>query len=184
MAIVLFEKGKGEAISVATIKGEFGNRFRAAVEMIWNGWIGQVKTIRIGVGGPSRPCDLPEQEVPEGTDWDAWLGPAPERPYHSDLCPKGVHSHFPAWRVYQEYAGGQVADMGAHHFDIAQWALKMDGSGPVEIIPPERPKADRTRATQPRNAHRTPSLRTIWILRRSIFEAERKSRYAAMCSAT
>jgi predicted dehydrogenase len=135
-AKVVFQTGSQQ-------RSEFGNRFRAAVEMIWNGWIGKVKTIRIGVGGPSRPCDLPAQEAPEGTDWDAWLGPAPERPYHSDLCPKGVHSHFPAWRVYQEYAGGQVADMGAHHFDIAQWALKMDGSGPVEVIPPERPKADR-----------------------------------------
>jgi predicted dehydrogenase len=108
--------------------------------MIWNGWIGTVKTVRIGVGGPARPCDLPAQEVPAGTDWDTWLGPAPVRPYHSDLCPKGVHSHFPAWRNYQEYGGGQIADMGAHHFDIAQWALKKDGTGPVQVIPPKDPK--------------------------------------------
>lgn len=121
-------------------RSEFGNRFRSAVEMVWNGWIGTVKTIRIGVGGPSRPCNLPAMEVPEGTDWDAWVGPAVERPYHSDLCPKGVHSHFPAWRNYQEYGGGAIADMGAHHFDIAQWALKKDRSGPVEIIPPADPK--------------------------------------------
>ena len=39
---------------------------------------------------------------------------------------------------YREYGGGGIADMGAHHFDIAQWALDMDGSGPVEIIPPEK----------------------------------------------
>ena len=119
-------------------RSEFGGHFRKAVEYVWNGRVGKLKTIRIGVGAPSRPCDLPKQEAPEGTDWDAWLGPAPERPYHSDLCPKGVHSHFPAWRVYQEYAGGQVGDMGAHHFDIAQWAMKMDGDGPVQIIPPEK----------------------------------------------
>ena len=121
-------------------RSEFGNRFRAAVEMIWNGWIGTVKTVRIGVGGPARPCDLKGEAKPEGTDWDTWLGPAPEREYSSVLCPKGVHSHFPAWRDYQEFAGGQIADMGAHHFDIAQWALKMDTSGPAEIIPPENPK--------------------------------------------
>jgi predicted dehydrogenase len=121
-------------------RSEFGNRFRSAVEMIWNGWIGAIKTVRIGVGGPSRPCDLPSQEAPEGTNWDMWLGPAPERPYHSDLCPKGVHGHFPDWRKYQEYAGGQVADMGAHHFDIAQWALKKDDTGPVEVIPPKDPE--------------------------------------------
>jgi len=121
-------------------RSEFANRFRAAVEMIWNGWIGTVKTVRIGVGVPARPCDLKGEEKPEGTDWDAWLGPAPEREYNSVLCPKGVHTHFPAWRNYQEYAGGLLADMGAHHFDIAQWALKMDDTGPVEIIPPEDPK--------------------------------------------
>jgi predicted dehydrogenase len=117
---------------------EFGNHFRLAVELVRNGRIGKVKTVRIGVGGPSKACNLPTEAIPEGTDWDFWLGPAPERGYHSDLCPKGIHKHFPAWRNYWEFAGGQVADMGAHHFDIAQWALDMDGSGPIEILPPEK----------------------------------------------
>jgi predicted dehydrogenase len=53
-----------------------------------------------------------------------------------------VHNHFPAWRAYREYSGGGHSDMGAHHYDIAQWALGMDESGPVEIIPPEDPKAE------------------------------------------
>jgi predicted dehydrogenase len=135
-AKVIFQTGSQQ-------RSEFGGHFRKAVEYVWNGRIGTLKTIRIGVGGPSRPCDLKGEPKPEGTDWDAWLGPAPEREYSSVLCPKGVHGHFPAWRVYQEYAGGQVGDMGAHHFDIAQWAMKMDGSGPVEVIPPANPKADR-----------------------------------------
>lgn len=120
-------------------RSEFDNRFRAAVEMIWNGWIGAVKTVRIGVGGPAKPCDLPEQETPKGTDWDTWLGPAPERGYNEILCPKGVHTHFPQWRAYTDYAGGLLSDMGAHHFDIAQWALKKDHTGPVEVIPPADP---------------------------------------------
>ena len=135
-AKVIFQTGSQQ-------RSEFGGHFRKAVEYVWNGRIGKLKTVRIGVGGPSRPCDLPKEEAPEGTDWDAWLGPAPERPYHHELCPKGVHGHFPNWRMYQEYAGGQVGDMGAHHFDIAQWAMHMDGSGPVEIVPPEKAKADR-----------------------------------------
>ena len=117
--------------------GEFGGSFRRAVELIWNGRIGEVKTIRIGVGGPPRPCELPAEEVPEGTDWDFWVGPGPFRPYNQILCPKGIHDHFPAWRDYQEYGNGGIADMGAHHFDIAQWALKKDRSGPVRIEPPE-----------------------------------------------
>ncbi len=116
-------------------RSEFGGRFRQAVELIRNGYIGKVHTIHIGVGGAPVPCNLPEQETPNGTDWDLWLGPAPKRGYNEVLCPKGVHKHFPAWRNYREYAGGQLADMGAHHFDIAQWALDMDATGPVKIHP-------------------------------------------------
>jgi predicted dehydrogenase len=129
-AKVIFQTGSQQ-------RSEFGGFFRKAVELVRNGRIGKVKTIRIGVGGPAVPCDLPEQPVPKGTDWDMWLGPAPTRGYNDVLCPRGVHSHFPAWRNYREYAGGQIADMGAHHFDIAQWALDMDNSGPVKIEPPE-----------------------------------------------
>lgn len=122
-------------------RSEFGGRFRLAVELVRNGRIGKVKTVRIGVGGPARPCDLPDQEAPPGTDWDLWLGPAAKRGYNEVLCPKGIHKHFPAWRNYREYAGGGLADMGAHHFDIAQWALDMDNSGPVKIEPPSDPKS-------------------------------------------
>jgi predicted dehydrogenase len=117
-------------------RSEFGGRFRKAVETIWAGRLGDLKTIRIGVGGPSKPCDLPEQEKPDNVNWDLWLGPAPLRGYHEELCPKGIHNHFPAFRKYEEYAGGMLADMGAHHFDIAQWAMGMDASGPVSIEPP------------------------------------------------
>ncbi|MEX2560705.1 MAG: Gfo/Idh/MocA family oxidoreductase [Pirellulales bacterium] len=117
-------------------RSEFGGKFREACELIRNGRLGKVRTIRIGVGAPAVPCDLPEEQIPKGTDWDRWLGPAPWRGYNSALCPKGVHSHFPAWRSYREFAGVGLADMGAHHFDIAQWALDMDESGPVGIEPP------------------------------------------------
>ncbi len=135
-AKIIFQTGSQQ-------RSEFSGYFRKAVEYVWNGRIGKLKTIRIGVGGPSRPCDLKTEEVPAGTDWDIWQGPAPERGYNSELCPKGVHNHFPNWRSFQEYAGGQIADMGAHHFDIAQWAMQMDTSGPVEVIPPENPKTGR-----------------------------------------
>jgi predicted dehydrogenase len=122
-------------------RSEFGGLFHKAAEYIRNGRIGKVKTIRIGVGGPSIPCNLKEEKAPKGTDWKLWLGPAPFRGYNAVLCPKGVHWHFPGWRNFTEYAGGALADMGAHHFDIAQWALDMDGSGPVKIEPPADKKA-------------------------------------------
>ena len=115
---------------------EFGGKFRQAAELVRSGRIGTVKTVRVGVGAPNKPCDLPTEELPAGIDWDRWLGPAPFRGFNQILCPKDVHDHYPHWRDYREYAGGGLADMGAHHFDIAQWALGMDHSGPVEVHPP------------------------------------------------
>ncbi len=115
------------------------SNFRYACELVRNGRIGKIERIEVGVGGPPRPCNVPGEEVEPGLDWDRWLGPAPMREYSSVLSPRGMHSHFPAWRNFLEYGGGGMTDWGAHHFDIAQWALGMDQSGPVEIVPPENP---------------------------------------------
>ena len=114
--------------------------FRVACELVRNGIVGDIKTVEVAVGGPAVPCDLPTEEMEPGLDWDMWLGPAPMRGYHSKLSPRGVHKHFPGWRDYREYGGGGVTDWGAHHFDIAQWGLGMDDSGPVEVIAPGNPK--------------------------------------------
>jgi len=116
---------------------EFDGRFRKACEYVRSGRIGKIQTVHAGVGGPSRPCDLPAEPMEPGLDWDLWLGPAPKRPYNSILSPRGVHKHFPNWRNYIEYSGGGMTDFGAHHFDIAQWGLNRDDSGPVQIIPPD-----------------------------------------------
>ncbi len=115
--------------------------FRVACELVRNGVIGKVQNVEVSIGGPGIPCDLPTEKDEPGLDWDMWLGPAPERGYNSVLSPRGVHNHFPNWRAYREYGGGMVTDWGAHHFDIAQWGLGMDQSGPTEISPASDPKA-------------------------------------------
>jgi predicted dehydrogenase len=120
---------------------EFGKRFVRACEHVRNGHIGKVLNINVGVGDPARPCDLKGEEPEPGLDWDRWQGPVPAREYSSVLSPRGLHGHYPQWRAYQEYAGGGLADMGAHHFDIAHWGLGRDGSGPIRILPPEDPDA-------------------------------------------
>lgn len=111
-------------------------QFREAVEFVQSGRLGKISRVTVGVGSPSKPCDLPEEPLEPGLDWDLWLGQAPWRPYNSVLSPRGMHGHFPAWRSYREYSGGGHTDIGAHHYDIVQWALGMDNSGPIEIIPP------------------------------------------------
>lgn len=107
--------------------------FRHAVELVRNGCIGELRSIHVGVGPPSWDEVLSPQEPPDGFDYDRWLGPAAWAPYH----PTRVGSNFSnGWRRLRDYSGGKMTDWGAHHFDIAQWALGTDESGPVEIIPP------------------------------------------------
>jgi len=112
--------------------------FHKACTLVRNGRIGKVQEVIVNIGGTSKPCDLPEQPIPEGMDWNTWIGPAPYRGYHEELAPKGAdYKVYPHWRNYREFSGGMMTDWGAHHFDIAQWALGMDNSGPVEITPPK-----------------------------------------------
>ncbi len=106
-------------------------RFRFACELVRNGYIGEVKSVFTEPGGTSRHCNLAGQEVPPGLDWNMWLGPAPWAPYNKDRCVDLWH-----WWHWRDYSGGLMTDRGAHDFDIVQWGLNMDGSGPVEIIPP------------------------------------------------
>jgi len=102
------------------------SRYRLACELVRNGRIGKVHTVeaRIGdnpIGGPFK-----SSPVPEGLDWDFWKGPTADIPYVKERC----HYEFRWW---YEYSGGKLTDWGAHHNDIAQWGLGMDGSGPVNI---------------------------------------------------
>lgn len=115
--------------------------FRVACELVRNGVIGSIDKVECSFGAPGRPCDLPEEEMEPGLDWDRWVGPAPMRPYNAVLSPRGVHTHFPDWRAYKEFGGGMVCDWGAHHLDIAQWGLGMDDSGPVMVTPPDDAEA-------------------------------------------
>lgn len=109
------------------------SNFRRACELVRSGRIGKVLKVNVGIKGPSEAKYFPEQPVPEGLDWDRWLGPAPWAPYNAERA-SGKYSG--GWRFVRDYSGGMTTDWGAHHFDIAQWGLGMDASGPVEFIPP------------------------------------------------
>lgn len=112
-------------------------QFRFACELVRNGYIGDMQHVTVDVGGPPVSCDLPAEPVPDYLNWERWLGPAMWQPYNSVLSPHISNDIFPHWRDYRDYGGGGMTDWGAHHFDIAQWGLGMDDSGPVEIHPPD-----------------------------------------------
>ncbi|MBN2377598.1 MAG: Gfo/Idh/MocA family oxidoreductase [Sedimentisphaerales bacterium] len=102
-----------------------GHEFLRACELVRNGRIGKIIKIEVGLPTGSGTDVKPVQEVPEGLDWDFWLGPAPKVPY------RGV-SHW-NWRWIMDYSGGQLTDWAGHHIDIAHWGMGWDYTGPVEI---------------------------------------------------
>lgn len=120
-------------------RSEFGRHFTQAAEYVRSGRLGKVIQVHVDVREAPVWCDLPEEPTPEGMDWDRWLGPAPARGYNHRLTPEV--NGWPEWRAYREYCGGYLADMGAHQFDIAQWALGKDHTMPVRIVPPSDEKA-------------------------------------------
>jgi len=102
-------------------------QFRFACELVRNGRIGKLHTIRtaLGEGGRGVPVQA-VSAVPPEFDYDFWLGPAPWAPYTKARCHKN-------YRWILDYSGGQVTDWGAHHNDIAQWANGTELTGPVEV---------------------------------------------------
>jgi predicted dehydrogenase len=115
--------------------------FQHAVNLVRNNRLGDLTKINAWVGPPPRPYDQPEEEVPADLNWDLWLGPNPFVHYNPDLNPPITldppqnEQFWGGWRWYKETGGGFMTDWGAHNFDIVQWALDKDNSGPVEIIP-------------------------------------------------
>jgi len=117
--------------------------FQKAIFLVRSGAIGHIDKVYARVGDPPTPFNLPELPIPENLNFNKWLGPLndPVIHYNPDICPplslpdlKEI-GDWGAWRWYRETGNGYTADWGAHMFDIAQAALGMDGSGPVEFIP-------------------------------------------------
>jgi predicted dehydrogenase len=103
--------------------------FRRACELVRNGRIGKVTRVEVGLPTGSSGPNTPVEPVPDGLDWDFWLGPAPWRPYTKF----GKNAPHWDWRWIMDYSGGQLTDWAGHHIDIAHWGLGLDRTGPAEI---------------------------------------------------
>ncbi len=110
--------------------------FRFGCELVRNQRIGKLQRVDVGMGGGFNPgggkptvnriAPQPIMPVPEGFDYEMWLGPAPRAPYTEKRC----HWNF-RWNL--DYSGGQVTDWGGHHIDIAHWGMGCDETGPVKV---------------------------------------------------
>ena len=122
-------KETGKVFQIGTQqRSEYKQVFLKAVALAQSGLLGDKLHCLIGIGGAEKGGPFKNTPAPEHVDWDMWLGQAPEVPY----CKQRADFDFRWWF---EYAGGQVTDWGAHHGDIAMWALDMDNSGPKTIMP-------------------------------------------------
>ena len=109
--------------------------FRIASEAVRNGRIGRLKSIKIGMGmdKPRKQAPAP-MPVPENLDYERWLGPAPEQPYMEDrVHPQNQFNGRPGWITTEDFGLGMITNWGAHHLDIAQWALGQELGGPHTI---------------------------------------------------
>ena len=137
-------KDTGRVFQVGTMqRTESDQRFLQAVALVRHGRIGTVKKVTCGINGMEASPAIPEAPVPDGLDWDFWLGPAAMVPYralpelregYGGGVPLFSNCHY-SFRNWHEYSGGKLTDWGAHHVDIACWALGATDTGPSKVTP-------------------------------------------------
>jgi Oxidoreductase family, C-terminal alpha/beta domain/Oxidoreductase family, NAD-binding Rossmann fold len=108
--------------------------YRGTVDMCWGGKLGQVLAINVQTNNLSHACNLPPEPVPEGFDWDMWLGPAPWAPFNAKRCDGNFSTIENSWRSYWDYSGGEITDWGAHHFGGATFAVNVRELQPQEVV--------------------------------------------------
>ncbi|MEO1619171.1 MAG: Gfo/Idh/MocA family oxidoreductase [Planctomycetota bacterium] len=137
-------KETGRVFQVGTMqRSESAQRFLKAIALVKSGRLGKITKVKCGINGMSGSPVIPVTDVPKGLDWDLWLGPAPKTDYralpemrqgYGGGVPLYSNGHY-SFRNWHEYSGGKLTDWGAHHVDIACWALGMGDTGPSEVTP-------------------------------------------------
>ncbi|NMH89744.1 Gfo/Idh/MocA family protein [Flavivirga algicola] len=108
-------------------------QFRIAAELVRNGRIGKIHTVKIGLpGDPSGP-EAPEMPIPSNLNFDMWLGSTPAVPYTEiGVHPQNDYSR-PGWLRQRAYGAGMITGWGQHHYDSAAWGLNTELSGPISV---------------------------------------------------
>ncbi len=125
-------RAKGRAFQIGSQQRSW-KQFHTAAELVRNGRIGTLRTVKIGL-----PCDPsgaiePDMPVPANLDFAMWLGPTPQAPYtEKRVHPQHDYSR-PGWLRIDSYCLGMITGWGSHHLDIAHWAMDTELTGPVEI---------------------------------------------------
>jgi myo-inositol 2-dehydrogenase / D-chiro-inositol 1-dehydrogenase len=124
---------KGVILQVGT-QQRSSPQFRVAAELVRNGRIGKLHTVKIGLpGDPSGP-EAPEQQIPKNLNYDAWLGSTP-MVYYTEIRvhPQNSITDRPGWLRCEQFGAGMITGWGQHHFDSAAWGMDTELTGPVSV---------------------------------------------------
>ena len=126
-------KRKGTILQVGTQQRAMP-QFRIAAELVRNGRIGKLHTVKIGLpGDPSGPA-APEMPVPKNLNYDMWLGSTPEVYYtETRVHPQNSMSDRPGWLRCEQFGAGMITGWGQHHFDSAAWGMDTEYTGPISV---------------------------------------------------
>jgi len=134
----VYKERKGKIATQMGTQIHAGSNYRRVVELVQGGAIGKIKEAHVWCSRSIKPLSaatLPKQEIPEGFDWQSWLGPAPERAYNTNYW-KGGNLN---WNRRWDFGNGVIGDMGSHLIDLPYWAL--DLQLPADVVS-EGPKPD------------------------------------------
>ncbi len=125
----------GRVVQVGTQQRSTFHLFVKALAMVADGRLGKITQVQAAIGSAPKCDAIPVVDVPEELNWDRWLGPAPAVDYRQKGKDRGDTNCHYQFRWWYEYSGGKLTDWGAHHVDICNWALKLNGqtAGPVSI---------------------------------------------------
>ncbi|GIW97020.1 MAG: NADH-dependent dehydrogenase [Pirellulaceae bacterium] len=137
------QKDTGRIVQVGTQQRSTFNLFVKAMALVAEGRLGRIHRVSAAIGGAPSSPEIPVAEVPQHLNWDRWLGPTPAVPYRFLKSGNNTYTncHY-EFRWWYEYSGGKLTDWGAHHVDIAMWALHLNGQS-------EGPRGIRGTATHP-----------------------------------
>ncbi len=122
------QKETGRIVQVGTQQRSSFDKFNKALAIIAAGRLGKLRKITVGINSSGWSPPIPEADVPDGLDWDRWLGPSPAAPYRYLERPKrkpgqGFTNGHAQFRWWYERSGGKLTDWGAHHVDIAMLGI-------------------------------------------------------------
>jgi predicted dehydrogenase len=133
----VFQVGTQQRSEMDAERGAFKQQFLTAIALCQAGRVGKIQKVECRIGGAPASGEIPKAPVPSNLNWEMWLGQAPmtdylegKKPDRGGYPPSRTHYEFRWW---YEYSGGKMTDWGAHHVDIATWAIGMENSGPISV---------------------------------------------------